>query len=190
MIYAPSDVFSKINEGKLVVEVAIVFVLSIGITCLKGYWRAVSKGRSSLTFFENDSLNQVLESGGNPVIALLVMYLVYGIFITVVLVVSRVAVHNVEAKRFVMGLFAISAVAVCAHLVFGILSLLPMNTALNWATMLIYMWVSVLTIIVMQKCLGLSLRASVATFLVSFVALFPFSLHFGLAPYLSWLSNP
>lgn len=190
IICAPSAVFSKINEGKLVVEVTSVFALSVGITCLKGYWRAVSGGRSSLTFFENDSLNQVLESGGHPVIALLVMYLVYGVFIAAALAVSRVAIHKAQAKRFVMGLFAISALAVCAHFVFGILSFLPLSTALNWTAMLVYMWVSILTIIVMKKILGLSLRASMATFAVSFVALFPFSLHFGLAPYLSWLSNP
>lgn len=190
MICAPNSVFSKINEDKLAAEAASVFMLSLAITCFKGYLRSASEARRSLTFFENDGLNQALQSVGHPGAALLIMNLIYVGFIFVALAVSKVTVRKIEAKRFVVGLFAISALAVCSHFIFGVLSFLPVKAVFNWVTMLVYVWVSVLTIVAMQKCLGLSFRASLATFLVAFVTLFPFSLHFGLAPYLSWISNP
>jgi len=189
MVCCPLSVFEKIIAGQLTREAIGVFCCASSLAWLKAVWWATTHARPTLTFFETDELNRLMQGLGHPLIILLVLYLVYGGFVLLALKVGKTSWRENRGQRFIVGLFAISAIACLAQGVLGILGWLEATTFFILLRMLTYLWVAALTIAALRKCLGLPWGVSLTTFLLPFSVLFMASLHFGLAPYMVWIGR-
>jgi hypothetical protein len=187
MSFSPLAVFDRAREGKLGIEASVIFGLSLAFAMTRAYSRLLLHPRSSLTFFESHERNVFLQAFGHPLIALLLVYLIYAVFVFALIAISKAMGKQVHTRGFIAGLISISAVGLLAHLVIWPASFFIEKDVLRWASALAFVWVVALTVIAVHRCLFQSIGISLVMVIVPAATLFFFSLHLGVAPYLSWL---
>ncbi|OGQ34551.1 MAG: hypothetical protein A3A85_03205 [Deltaproteobacteria bacterium RIFCSPLOWO2_01_FULL_42_9] len=185
IILHPSNVFERVKQGRFQKEPMIIFGFGALITLFKSF---VIK-RQKVSFFANESLNQILSVLSIPQLRWVILYLVYFGFLYMVFGMCKLFNKEASLKSLMFAFISISGIGIIGQFLFYFLQIVIPKGLIFSGSYLVYLWSIVLYIQAIRVTQGISFLSTLVSFFVPAIVIIATIGLVAISPYLAWLTT-
>jgi len=145
--------------------------------------------RQKVSFFANESLNQILSVLSIPQLRWVILYLVYFGFLYMVFGMCKLFNKEASLKSLMFAFISISGIGIIGQFLFYFLQIVIPKGLIFSGSYLVYLWSIVLYIQAIRVTQGISFLSTLVSFFVPAIVIIATIGLVAISPYLAWLTT-